>query len=161
MDKFFKIECDSEIRQVSLAAYIEYEGLELITEGSPLRQQNRFFVEDGFRFFDVVRLGMGFNFAISDRFKKLLETNRATGWASFPIRIDDVPVPYHILIAAAKVRLVLNAEAENYEFDEITWDGSDIFALEGSLSIACTGRVKQLAEAHGITNIKFKPLKPD
>ena len=44
------------------------------------------------------------------------------------------------------------------QFDESTWDGSDIFNLEGTLVTIITERVKKILEKGKFTNLEIEPI---
>lgn len=130
-----------------------------------MKENNLFSIECGKKWFDVVQFANSFaHFAISKRFKLLLEENNVKGWDSFPIVIRGVEKEYFVFQVVSVAGEILNlAEVNNYkdknrEFDLSTWDHSGIFTLKNTLNIVCTQEVKDLIERAGITNVEFDEL---
>lgn len=150
---------------IKIQSYEKYNTLSLLSsDDTPLKKNPTFYIKEGKKLFDIVQFNDSMNFAISTKFKMLLEKNKFTGWSSFPIKIDAVTEQYYAFMNVSKAGPILNLEAlNNYEtefteFDVSSWDGSDIFHLKDTLLNVCTEKVKMIIEDADISNIEIKPL---
>ena len=163
--KFYSIEGAYKRGAFRIQSKVKYDTLKIIDESTPLIKENNFTVVKGKKSFDLVHFDDSVFFAISSKFKGLLEIENVTGWGSFPIQIEDLDDEYYGIYIKSKAGPILNLDAlNNYEteaveFDLSTWDGSDIFNLQDTLLYVCTARVREIIEKAKITNVAFRPVK--
>lgn len=161
---FYNFCCESKRGAILIEPKAKYDSIENLDEYSTLINNNVFFIDEGEKVFDVLRFAYGHNFAISSRFKELLEKNNISGWGCFPIIIEGLDECFFAFQNLGKAGPILNLEAlnnyetENTEFDIDTWDHSDIFNLQDTLVNACTTKVKEIIEEAKITNISIDLL---
>lgn len=117
---------------------------------------------------------------VSERFVDVLLEERATGWGTYPVRIyDKIGLElsgYHGLTVTgragpidrsrSRIELVpppvpqgkaMYTEIGTY-FDPATWDGSDIFVLEGTGVVCVVERIKLALEKRELTNLDFERM---
>jgi hypothetical protein len=101
-----------------------------------LIKNNRFTISKGNKLFDVIPFEKHFgNFAISQRLKDFLESNKTTGWSCFPIEIVGVHDQYYAFQVLGKSGEIINLNEVNTgligqiksQIVTSTIDGSDIF----------------------------------
>jgi hypothetical protein len=114
---------------------------------------------------------------ISNRVVELLCANRFTGWKSYPVTVSGTPksIPGYVglsvtgrcgpLLPARSARRLkempggLKERRIGWNFDETSWDGSDIFTFDdGGAARLVHERVKQSFEDAKVTNVKFERL---
>ncbi len=147
--------------------------LNQIEKGSTIVRDPNFYVSGGKRWSDFVQLDGWGSYAVSDRFRQVLEDNFCRRWNYFPINIIDTEQQYHIIYDLFKAGPILNSD-EKYSvtdptdeellsqafeppfratiFDISTWDGSDIFSYN-----VCTPEVIRLLEKHKIKGYYTRP----
>lgn len=117
---------------------------------------------------------------ISDRVRRSLEDGGFTGWEAIPVTIalqegverDD----YSLLVVRGRAGPIRDELSERIEmpapvpggqagpglrgllFDPQTWDGSDVFAPEGTRLVFITDRVKAALESLRPTNTLIEPI---
>lgn len=162
--QFYSFGTDYKRSAVEIETKIPFKSGDHIPLDSEMITNNVFEIVKGKKFFDLVGFAdSDLHFAISKRFKELLEVNNVKGWACFPIVLNGSDEEYFVFQPTFVAGPILNLEKVNrYEeqvkFDINTWDGSGIFTLKNTTLIACTEEVKQLIEEAGITNIDFQEL---
>lgn len=115
-------------------------------------------------------------YLISDRLKSLLEDNNVTGWKPYPITLFDKKgneVPGYNGLSftgrAGRERVLGESEyTQHYDptcdpeyriiFSDGSWDGSDIFMVEGTRAVIVTARVMELLKSNKVTACDFRPL---
>ncbi|MEM6723780.1 MAG: hypothetical protein AAF598_07055 [Bacteroidota bacterium] len=109
---------------IKIQALTSYDTLAPLDEHSILIKNNRFKVDFGKKWFDLLQFADSFQFAISKRMKHLLEEKECTGWSCFPIQIENHPdKEYYAFYVTAKVGKIQNLEAlNNYETDQHEFD---------------------------------------
>lgn len=117
---------------------------------------------------------------VSDRFVAVLADVGADGWTTYPVRVLDragaVIAGYHGLAVTGRAgpldrgrtRVVarppqapaggVTYEERGWYFDPATWDGTDVFAAEGTRAVCVTDRVRRALEGAGATNVAFTRL---
>lgn len=161
---FCRIRAEEKKDCIRIQSNIKYNTLSVINSETPLINSNKFIIAKGLKLFDIVQFDDSLNFSISKKVKNILETNHVTGWSCFPIVIEGINEEYFAFQILSKAGPILNIEAvnnyetENREFDIKTWDGSDIFNLEGTLLIVITPRVKVLLEKAKVSNLEIHSL---
>ena len=161
--KFYSFGTYEEKGAVEIETQVDFPSNTHIPFDSEMRTNNVFKIAKGKFFFDLAGfVDSSAHFAISKRFKQLLEENHIKGWTCFPIIIKGSDQEYFVFQPKSIAGEILNLrEINNYteknrRFDLNTWDGSEIFTLKNTLIFACTEEVKQLIEKAGITNIDFQ-----
>jgi len=150
---------------VRIEAKTKYEIFGSFSNPSFIKEHNEFRVDEGRKFFDLIGYQDPWNFAISERFKNLLEENKISGWDCYPIIIEDSDLKYFGFQVIGKAGPITSLDEDGdpmhgcTEFDENTWDGSDIFCLEDTAVIVCTTNVRDIILKTNITNIEFADLK--
>lgn len=161
--QFYRFRSDDTRGTVEIKTNYELPVSKHVTVDSELSLYS-FKVAKGKKFFDIINfVDSSTHFAISNRFKQLLEDNGIVGWQTIPISIEDVHFEYFVFIPTSVVGPILNLEMVNrrlepLKFDTSTWDGSGIFTLQNTLIYACTDSVKNLIEKANITNVYLKEL---
>lgn len=161
---FFTIESALKKGEIRLQSKVKYDTLRILDNKTVLKKVNYFKIEKGSKYFDILTFSDSFFFAISEKFKLLLESNKINGLSTFPINIENSQEKYYGVICYGKAGEITNLralndyETDHAEFDINTWDGSDIFNLNKSLLLVCTEKVKKLIEKSKISNIEFNPL---
>ncbi|MGL1904403.1 MAG: hypothetical protein OCC49_19875 [Fibrobacterales bacterium] len=104
----------------------------------------------------IMRLQDVFNFIISkSAYRKILE-NELTGWKSYPITVDSKTSELYGFSVTGRCGPMITRNSGfviGYEIDENTLDGSDFFIPQGTLSIVCTEKAKNVLESLSIKNI--------
>ncbi|CAN5436611.1 hypothetical protein BH10BAC6_BH10BAC6_12500 [soil metagenome] len=114
----------------------------------------------GTRWKDVVKFTNPFNIAVSAAFKKVLDDNGFSGWKAIELDIlDDPDRGYFCLQVVGRSGPVDRPEVAGYvdgmKFDHQTWDGSDIFIPDGTVTILCTKRVRDAFVSTKLTKLSF------
>ncbi len=150
---------------VTIEADTEFDTLAHIDKSSELLKKNSFRVIKGKKWLDILPFNNSTHFAISDRFKQIIDDNNLTGLKTFPISIQGhTEKCYNALIitsiagAIQNLEQLNNYEEENIRFDLDTWDGSDFFTLKDTLIFACTKQVAELLKKHKLTNLEIEEL---
>lgn len=148
---------------IKIQAQVKYDTLKHLSEKSILKQNNKFKVDSGKKWFDIIQFSDSFMFAISEKLKKVLETNNINGWGCFPIEIENYSEQKYFAFYVSEVvgeltnlEALNNYETEKHQFDINTWSGSDFFTNQGSLNIICVEKVKLLFKKNKITNYCVK-----
>lgn len=116
-------------------------------------------------------------YIISDRMKHLLEDNKITGWCSYPILLYDKKgneiSGYNGFSYTGRAKEVADLSEYTHilrfdngnsritygpSFSDETWDGSDIFMIEGVWAVIVTAKVMKILKDNNITACKFQPL---
>lgn len=150
---------------IRIDAKIKYEIFGSFSNPSFIKEHNEFRVDEGRKFFDLIGYQDPWNFAISERLKRLLEENKISGWDCYPILIENSDLKYFGFQVNGKAGPITSLDGDGdpihgcTEFDENTWDGSDIFCLQDTAIKVCTTRVRDILLNAKITNIEFADLK--
>ena len=134
----------------------------------------------GKKIYDVIDTDWVSGYLISDRIKTALEENDITGWKTYPVDVRNnkgKPIAGYSLLAVTgrsgpiddtmsevilkDVPIPLGGRSNlkrGLYFDLATWDKSDIFIPEGSLSIIVTSRVKDILEDIEATNVRLRKV---
>lgn len=142
----------------------EFSPCKHISDDSPIIIYNKFVIDSGKKWYDVIGFADShIHFAISKKFKILLEHNNIKGWKCFPIKIEGTNEEYFVFQITSVAGEILNKKElnsfkENLKFDINTWDGSGIFTLKETALILCTQYVKDILEKNKISNIEFDQL---
>jgi hypothetical protein len=117
---------------------------------------------------------------VSERIIAALRASKASGWATYPVRLEDengVEVTgYHGLIVTGRCGAIDNARSVQVEkvvtgnpkghapvwrglyFAEESWDGSDIFRPAATGYIFATQKVRVALDGAKVTNLSFAAL---
>ena len=99
------------------------------------------------------------NFAISKRLYDLLKENDITGWKGYEISIKRQSGRYYGFQVTGKCgKLDMPKEAGFYtglKFNYDSWDKSDFFSPDETMSLFCTEKVQKLLKKHKITNAEL------
>jgi hypothetical protein len=161
---FYRFRPEDRKDCIRIRAKVKYNTLQMPGVDSPLIENNVFTVASGKKWFDVIQFIESSGFAISRKMMELLKVNNVTGWSSFPIVINGAMDDYYAFQTVGKAGPILNLPALNSfktditEFDETTWDGSEIFNLQNTLLVACVPRVKEILEEASVTNVLIQRL---
>ena len=134
----------------------------------------------GSRVFDLIETGWTSLFLLSERIFSAFEEHNISGWKKFPAKVHDksgnLMDGFSLLSVVGKAGIIDNALSEviwkdpptpngnpyqvrkGMYFDLNTWDGSDIFVLQGSLAIIVSQKVKDILEAINSTNVNLTPI---
>lgn len=161
---FYLIESANKRGAIRIEPTIEYDGLSMLDKTSPLILNNHFIIASGNISYDLLEFADSSFFAISEKFRSILELNKVEGWNCFPIRIENLDDKYFGIYIESQAGPILNLnevnnfEVEHCEFDESSWDGCDIFTLKDTLLVVCSEKVKDLLEFNKLSNVRFSPL---
>lgn len=103
---------------------------------------------------------------ISERTRSLLESEKFTGWDTYPIKINSkrpITEPYYGFCITGQAKGFssrLLSQLDLFGFDEKTWDGSDFFVVEGNGSWIVTQRVFNAFKANEIEGMFLGPFDP-
>ncbi len=134
----------------------------------------------GQRLYDLIGIGYGYLYCLSDRVIGALRKHAFTGWSTFPVQVrglsGESPSGYHGFAVVGRAGPIdLNRSALVWRppllpggarcqmrvgryFDPVSWDGSDVFLSEGAGYIIVVEQVKEVLEAARVKNIAFQPL---
>ncbi len=117
----------------------------------------------GRKAYDIVRLQDVFNFLISPKLLKALESNDLTGWKTYAIESDIELDGYKgfqcTSTCGSPIRPKNSGFVTGYDFDLKTWDGSDFFIPETTMMIICSNKAKEVIDSFKIKNIELENLK--
>lgn len=147
---------------------IEIESLkhyDIYTDIPTIAKNNNIFkIYKGKKFFDLIPLCDPWNYAISEKFKTLLEENNITGWTYHPIEIENTDLKYYLLEITGRAGMISQKDEDGdriygtIEVENSTWDGSDIFHIGDTKIKVCNNMVKEIIEKAKLTNIEFEDL---
>ena len=163
---FYNIDTSIKLDCIRISPTTDYDPRYVLNKNTELKVKNNFIKSEGKKWYDTIPFLDAANFAISNKFKSVLEENNITGWSSFPICINNYEKEdyYAFQIISKRAGKILNLEKlNNYEdeyikFDLESWDGSDIFTLEKTGITACTEKVKTIIEQNNLSNIEARLL---
>lgn len=118
--------------------------------------------------------GLAHKFIVTDKVLEVLSSNNITGWKTYPVEIYDKNENYiggyHGLSIIGRCEAVKPSLAEPWinsygekvlkglPLDLDTWDGSDVFLLQGTSRVFVTARAKKIIEKNKLTNIYFEDI---
>lgn len=149
---------------VRIEAKVEYESSASFDDPSFLRENNVFRVDEGKIFFDMIGYQDPWNFAISERFKNILEENNIKGWDCYPIIIEGVELKYYGFQITGKAGIISKFDEDgdrvygSIKVDFETWDGSDIFSLGDTAIKVISTKLYEILVKSKTTNIEFDEL---
>ncbi|MEN2402536.1 hypothetical protein GKZ90_0022285 [Flavobacterium sp. MC2016-06] len=149
---------------VRIDAKVKYEIFGSFDDPSFLKENNVFKVDEGKVFFDLIGYQDPWNFAISERFKNILEKNNITGWDCYPIIIEDTDLKYFGFQITGKAGIISEYDEDgdrvygSIKVDLETWDGSDIFCLGDTAIKVISSKLFELIKSSKITNVEFDDL---
>ncbi len=113
---------------------------------------------------DVIRLQDPFNFLISKRLKTSLLSSGITGWRTYDVEIDGkLSENYSGFCIEGRCGSTLRPKEKGFfngiKFEIDTWDGSDIFIPNDSLTIFCTQKVKQSIDELNLKNMMVQRIE--
>ncbi|MCK4543254.1 MAG: hypothetical protein KAU17_13555 [Spirochaetales bacterium] len=140
-----------------------------------------FTIMKGKRFKDLVPTGHALLYLISQKVVEVLESNKISGWRTFPADIYDnknkLITGYYGFVIVGRCGIIDKSQSEiivktrntpkglrkseylkGYFFDPNTWDGSDIFSPIGTGHIFLLEKVKKLIEKSGLTYFEFNRI---
>lgn len=130
---------------------------------NPINNNVSAVLDEGSKIGLVLRLQDPFNFLISEDIYKSLLNKKITGWKSFEVDIENVNEKYYCLQITGRCGLIERHENSGFvtgiDFEESSWDGSDIFLPEDTMMMFCTEKVKTIFDEYKISNIEFKNIK--
>jgi hypothetical protein len=161
---FYMLDGAYKENAITIKSEIDYNTLKIFSGNEIEKSICNFRIDEGYYLNDIIQFADSSNFAISKRFKTLLESNRIKGWSCFPIEIKGIKEKYYAFQNISKAGKIINIDdINNYKtkhriFDFNTWDGSDIFNLDNTLLNVITPKVKSIIESAEITNVEILPL---
>ncbi len=118
-------------------------------------------LDEGKKFFDIIYLQDPHNFAVSDRIHNLLLQEGITGWHSYPLSIERSDQKYWGIQVTGRAGPPFRPHVgfiDGLMFDFNTWDGSDMFVLEGTVSTLFTDRLRQLLQQAKTSNLALDEI---
>lgn len=118
-------------------------------------------VDEGKKFYDILWLQDVFNFAVSERIHDLLVDQHVVGWKGYPLSIENCDKKYWgIQVTGRAGPLFRPSEGfiEGLSFDQKTWDGSDIFLLEGTGVTLISERLRDILIKAKTTNLELAEI---
>jgi hypothetical protein len=147
-----------EVRVRALSGYDEWA----LTSGSTYQSSALpVCIDKGKKFYDILRLQDSSNFSLSDRLHDLLISAGITGWQSYPLAIEGGDEKYwgiQIIGRAGPPFRPHEGFVEGLDFDRSTWDGSDMFLLEGTLFTIFSERLRNLLVKHKSSNLDLEEI---
>ncbi|POR24152.1 hypothetical protein BWK58_08495 [Flavobacterium columnare] len=147
---------------IKVQSQTKYNKFEHLSDKSDIVKNNKFKVDSGKKWFDIIQFADSFKFAISEKVKDVLEINNITGWNCFPIEIENYPEQKYFVFYVTEIvgeltnlEALNNYETKKHEFDLNTWNGTDFFTNKNTLNIICSEKVKLLFEQNKITNVEI------
>jgi len=169
---YYKFYCAEKKDGIRISPVLDLEIIpyRIIGVISVLIGNNTFKIVKGTKLYDVLPFDKHFrNFAISEKFKSLLESLNITGWNCFPILIEGIDEQYYCFQNIGYIGPIINLK-EKYNNLELTkiikskvllksWDESSIFIIEKTLTRLCEVEVANAIKKSKITNIKIEPAE--
>ena len=137
-------------KQVRLQSEEIYDPFHVFPNLQNVIKNNVFYIDEGNVFYDFIGDQGPLRF-VSDKFKKLLESNGGSKLQYFAF-------------VEAQVDSICEYDSDGdriygtFQIDFTSWNGEEIFYLKDSGATVCSLRVKELIEKNGITNITFEDL---
>jgi len=149
---------------VRIQSKVKYEIFGSFEDPSFLKENNIFRVDEGNKFFDLIGYQDPWNFAISERFKNVLEENNIKGWNCYPIIIENVELKYFGFQIISRAGLLAEYDEDGdmvygtIKVDVDTWDGSDIFCIGNTAIMVITSKLYESIKGSKISNVEFDTL---
>lgn len=148
-----------EVRVLPIGEYDEWA----LASGTVCRNDHLVVrIDQGKKFYDILRLQDSANFAVSERIHNLLIQEGITGWRSYPLAIEGSDEKYYGMQitgrAGSPLASIPVGFIEGLDFERSTWDGSDMFLLEGTLFTLFTQRVRDLLVKHKTSNLELDEI---
>jgi len=149
---------------VHIQAKVKYEIFGSFSDPSFIKKNNVFTVDEGNKFYDLICYQDPWNFAISERFKNLLEENKVTGWDCYPIIIEGVDLKYYGFQVIGRAGIIREYDEDGDRVygttyvDVNTWDGSDIFCIGDTAIKVISPKIEELLLKNKITNVEIDDL---
>lgn len=149
---------------VKINSKVKYEIFGSFDDPSFFKENNIFTIDEGKIFFDLISYQDPWNFAISERFKNVLEENTISGWSCYPIMIENTELKYFGFQVIAKAAMIAQYDEDgdivygSIKVNADTWDGSDIFCMGDTAIKVITPKLYELLKDSKITNIDFDDL---
>ncbi len=160
--KIYEFLPDDKKGCIRIEANIEYSSLSMVNSDSPLLNKNVSIKKTiGKNWHDIVQFEDSSFFVVSEKLKQIFDREKISGVELVKVNVTDAPVNYYLPIVKSIAGPILNLEAlnsyetEKIEFDNSTYDGSNIFSLQDTLLFLCDEIVKKAIDEETITNIKF------
>jgi hypothetical protein len=148
-----------EARVVSQVDYDEWR-LKSGEDKPPVPMPMR--LSKGKKFYDIVCFQDPFNFLISNRIHSLLIEHKVSGWTSFPVKIEGHNEQYWGIQIKGRAGVPNRPAVPDFviglDFDISTWDGSDVFLLEGTLFTLISERLCELLISNKTTNLAVEEI---
>lgn len=162
MKNFYEIEYGGKYSEIFISLNKQYDEYKLKTGLQNILTTTEINITSGKRFYDILRLQIVGNFAISKKVMLLLVNNNISGYIATPIKIRDRQEEYYLLQITGKCgqinRPEISGPVKGYDFDLETWDGSDIFCPIDSLVTLCNEKVKKIFNDNNVSNIEFTKI---
>lgn len=117
----------------------------------------------GKKMFDRNDFNDGINFVISEKFLKVLIENKLTGWKTYPVEIKNVKEQFYGFQIIGKSGSLKESEESGfkvgYEFEKMTWDGSDFFTPENTHLRFLSEKAKRVLNDNFLTNIEVENIR--
>lgn len=130
--------------------------------GQPLISQPlEVIISEGKKFYDILCFQDPHNFAVSDRIHNLLLQEGITGWHSYPLAIEGSDEKYWGIQVTGRAGPPFRPHVgfiDGLMFDFNTWDGSDMFVLEGTVSTLFSDRLRQLLQKAKTSNLALDEI---
>jgi hypothetical protein len=159
MTQFYRFRWAQTSKEILIKVVSHYDYESLFTGNDLLPKPLKTRVAEGSKLFDIVHLENPCNFSISEKAYNLLIENKATGWKPYDLTIEGISEKYYGFQVTGKcgplARPPQAGFVQGYSFDLETWDGSDFFYPEGTTSLFCTERIRDVLISNNVTNLKF------
>jgi hypothetical protein len=149
----------AEIRVKPKITYQPWElsnGTSVILDSLPVR------IDQGKKFYDILSFQDPHNFAVSERIYNLLIQEGITGWRSYPLAIEGADEKYYGMQITGRAGPPLASIPigfiDGMDFDRNTWDGSDMFLLEGTLFTIFSERLRNLLVKNKTSNLELDEI---
>lgn len=117
-------------------------------------------IDEGKKFYDVLWLQDVFNFSVSDRIHSALIQAGMKGWRSYRIQIEGHDEKYWGIQITGRsgppIRPAKTGFTVGMNFDPLTWDGSDLFLMQGTYFTLVSERLRDLLIKLKTTNLELE-----
>lgn len=160
--KIYRLGIKRKKDEILLESLNDYDHIKLrLGEYSP-DEPFKMRVSEGRTFYDVVGFQDTSNFAISQRLYSIFKNNSISGLKFYEILIEGVEEKYYGLQIIGKAGKLKHPSKIGFyvglKFDYDSWDKSDVFSPEGTVSFFCNEKVKKILKENKITNIDIHDI---
>ena len=117
----------------------------------------------GKKMYDKNDFNDGINFVISEKFLKILIENDLSGWKTYPVEIKNIKIKFYGFQIIGKSGPLKESEEKGfkigYEFDKMTWDGSDFFCPKNTHLRFLSEKAQKILNIESLTNVEIENIR--